>query len=76
MKILTSRSSFLESRYWKRVYGIEPSISNMPARRQFVAYFHLVGFDCFSIGFHMAVLQPNIEIHVPFGFFRVGWQTV
>jgi len=26
-----------------------------------------------QLGFHICLLSPNIEIHVPFGFFRIGW---
>ncbi len=42
-------------------------------KRCFVAYFHFVGWDCLSVGFHICVEMPNLEIHVPFGFFRIGW---
>lgn len=41
--------------------------------RKFVAYFWFVGWDCLSLGFHICVTGPHIEIHVPFGFFRIGW---
>lgn len=44
--------------------------------RQFVWYFHFVGWSCFSLGLHVDVASPNIELHVPFGFFRAGWQGV
>lgn len=37
-----------------------------------VAYFWFVGWDCWSLGAHICVGAPNIEIHVPFGFFRIG----
>lgn len=39
---------------------------------KFVAYFWLVGWDCISLGLHVCVSAPNIEIHMPFGFVRVG----
>lgn len=42
-------------------------------RRHFVAYFYFVGWDCLSIGGHVCWSEPNIEIHLPFGFIRVGW---
>ena len=35
-------------------------------------YFWRSGWAHISIGFHIAFEMPNIEIHVPFGFFRVG----
>lgn len=42
-------------------------------KRRFVAYFHFVGWDCISLGLHVALSCPNIEIHLPFGFIRIGW---
>ena len=42
-------------------------------RRQFIAYFYFVGWDCISLGLHVCLGLPNIEIHIPFGFVRVGW---
>lgn len=44
--------------------------------RQFVCYFHFVGWSCFSFGAHVDFASPNIELHIPFGFFRVGWQGI
>jgi hypothetical protein len=41
--------------------------------RRFVAYFHFIGFDCLSIGLHICWTLPNIEVHLPFGFIRIGW---
>ncbi len=40
--------------------------------RKFVCYFHFYSFSTFSLGVSLDVKQPNIEIHVPFGFFRIG----
>ncbi len=40
--------------------------------RWFVSYFHFVGWSCIQLGFHVDVASPNIELHVPFGFFRFG----
>ncbi len=42
-------------------------------RKQFVAYWFFVGWDCFSVGCHICFGLPNIEIHLPFGFIRIGW---
>lgn len=69
--MITSRS---RHRFDAREWGYAPPVTNEPLRRQFVAYFHLVGWDCFSLGMHISVLCPNLELHVPFGFFRIGWQ--
>lgn len=41
--------------------------------RRFCCYFWFVGWDCVQLGFHVALALPNVEIHVPFGFFRIGW---
>ena len=43
--------------------------------RQFIAYFHFIDWSHISFGFHVWLKGPNIEVHVPFGFFRLGWQT-
>lgn len=39
---------------------------------RFVTYFWFVGWDCVSLGAHICVSKPNIEIHLPFGFIRIG----
>lgn len=39
-------------------------------------YWHFVGWDCLSLGFHISLGAPNIELHLPFGFFRVGWDAI
>lgn len=41
--------------------------------RRFCCYFFFVGWDCISIGLHVCISKPNIEIHLPFGFIRIGW---
>jgi hypothetical protein len=46
------------------------------SERRFVWYFHFVGWTCISAGFHVDFASPNVELHVPFGFFRIGWQGV
>lgn len=40
--------------------------------RVWVAYFWFVGWDCLSFGLHVCLGAPNIEIHIPFGFIRLG----
>lgn len=44
--------------------------------RQFVCHFWFVAWDCFSLGLHVSLRQPNVEIHLPFGFVKVGWHGV
>jgi len=43
--------------------------------RRFIAFFWFVGWDCISLGFHICISKPNIEIHIPFGFIRIGMQN-
>ena len=38
-----------------------------------VAFFYFNGWDSIQLGISLCWSQPNIEIHVPFGFFRIGW---
>ncbi len=42
--------------------------------KKFVAYFYHPpkGWWYIQLGFHVDLSSPNIEIHVPFGFFRIG----
>lgn len=42
--------------------------------RTFIAYWWFVGWDCLSLGLHVCLSEPNLEIHLPFGFVRVGWR--
>jgi hypothetical protein len=41
--------------------------------RNFVCYFYCNGWDL-NLGISICFGQPNIEIHLPFGFVRVGWE--
>jgi hypothetical protein len=49
----------------ERLYGYEG--------RRFVAYWWFVGWWALSFGAHVSLRDPNIEIHLPFGFLRIGW---
>jgi hypothetical protein len=42
--------------------------------RKFVFYFYFVGWSAISLGLSVCFRQPNIELHIPFGFIRVGWE--
>lgn len=44
--------------------------------KQFIYYIHFVGFNEISLGFHVDIASPNIEIHLPFCFIKIGWQGV
>jgi hypothetical protein len=47
----------------------------MEISKCFVAYYFFVGWWCpLNIGFHISFQDPNIEIHLPFGFIRIGWK--
>ena len=38
----------------------------------FVCFFHFVGWSCISLGLSVDVSRGNIEMHIPFGFIRIG----
>ncbi|MCP1852886.1 MULTISPECIES: hypothetical protein [unclassified Bradyrhizobium] len=40
-----------------------------------VCYFWRSGWDHLSFGLHVCFGGPNIEIHLPFGFLRIGRRT-
>ncbi len=48
----------------------------MIKHRKFVCYFYFVGWHVLSLGLSICILQPNIEIHIPFGFIRIGWEGI
>lgn len=35
-------------------------------------YFYFIGWSFWSLGIHIYPPAPNIEIHLPFGYIRVG----
>jgi hypothetical protein len=41
--------------------------------RVFVAYWFFVGWWALNLGVSVSFKEPNLEIHVPFGFLRIGW---
>lgn len=41
--------------------------------RMFVCYFHWVDLFQISLGITIDFRSPNLEIHLPFCFFRIGW---
>lgn len=43
------------------------------ATRKFIAFFKYLGWWNFSLGFHIDFRAPEIQIHVPTGFFAIGW---
>jgi len=45
----------------------------MSGERRFVCYFWFIGWDAWSLGLSVCLWNPNIEIHLPTGFIRIGW---
>ena len=45
-------------------------------KRVFTAYFYFVEWHHFNLGLHIDFSLPNIEIHIPFGFIRIGWEKM
>ncbi len=41
--------------------------------RRFCAYFWFNGWSNINLGLSISLYCPNIEIHIPFGFIRIGW---
>ena len=39
----------------------------------FVCYFHYTGWENIQLGISIDVSIPNLEIHLPAGFVRIGW---
>jgi hypothetical protein len=44
----------------------------MEQTKHFICYFFFVDWYNVSLGINIALNRPNIEIHIPFGFFRIG----
>jgi len=42
-------------------------------KRHFICYFWHINWRVFSLGLHVCTNSPNVEIHLPFGFVRIGW---
>lgn len=43
-------------------------------KRKFVAFWWFVGWELISFGVSIDTKSPNIEIHLPFGFIRFGFE--
>jgi len=43
--------------------------------RRFVCHFFHARWSLWSLGISIDVRSPNIEIHIPFGFFIFGWKV-
>lgn len=49
------------------------SASSTETAQRFVAYFYCNGCQL-SLGISICLQNPNVEIHLPFGFIRIGWE--
>ena len=50
--------------------------NNIKIETQFKILFHFVSWFDISLGVSINIIKPNIEIHLPFGFFKIGWHDV
>jgi hypothetical protein len=41
--------------------------------RHFVCAYHFISLCHLSLGLHFDPRHPHVEIHLPFGFLRIGW---
>ena len=58
--------------YWssfRKLGGIKRPIVS----REFVVNWHFIDWHLFSFGINLDLVSPNMEIHLPFGFLRIGW---
>ena len=42
--------------------------------RKFICFIHFIGLDNISLGLSINWHCPNLEIHLPFCFIKIGWQ--
>ena len=54
--------------YW--TFGFNADVKS---KRGFVAYFHYTGWENMQLGISLNVKIPNLEVHIPCGFVRIGW---
>ncbi len=57
----------------REIAEIQSVLEPNEKRRVFECLFNFVGWSCLSLGLHLDVIGPHIQVHVPFGFFMVGW---
>lgn len=43
--------------------------------RQFECFFNFLNWWQWSIGIHVDPQHPHLDVHVLFGFFRIGWYS-
>ena len=55
------------------VRNFEKSVLKPFNDKSFIFYFWHTSWYHISLGFHIDLSMPNVEIHLPFCFFRIGW---
>ena len=45
-------------------------------KKGFACCIYFTGWEQISLGAHIDLASPNIEIHLPFSFIRIGWLTI
>lgn len=58
---------------WSSAVPAGRELRDRLARKRFVCYFWPTSWWHLSLGIHVSLDNPNIEVHLPFGFIRVGW---
>lgn len=48
----------------------------MNETKQFVVLIWFTGWENLSLGVNIDIKSPNMEIHVPFYFLRIGWEVI
>lgn len=60
-----------------RIFGYDGTPSRRPGvSRHFRAFFMYVNWCDWSLGFHVCLRGPNLAVHVPMGFFQLGWTRI
>jgi len=44
--------------------------------RLFGLHVHFIGWSQFSLGVSVDLTMPNVELHLPFGFIKIGWRWI
>lgn len=48
------------------------SLENIMKEKRFKIQFHFIDFYNISFGINICLSEPNIELHLPFSFIRIG----
>jgi len=41
--------------------------------KRFEIFYKFIDWHCWSLGVHIDPLAPRIELHIPTGWIRIGW---